>query len=368
VLTGGVLAGASILELAWHRAAWARSAAPSGESTLFDIQRVADGVFFAHARAQAMVNCNAAIFVRSKDVVVVDAHSKPSAAASLIAQIQREVTLRPVRYVVNTHFHFDHMQGNHAYRLTGNKVDFIASATTRQLMQDLAIVRMKESLNQVPKLTDALRERASRSKSAAEKAFCADQIRQLEAYQAELKDFTLELPTISVDKSYALKDPAMDLHIDYHGHSHTSGDVFVFCPQQRAIATGDAIHGYFPNIYDGFPRVWPGTIDSVGHADFKYVLGGHGPAQSDRVVMTSLRNYIEELTEKVAEAKQAGQTVDEVQQRITVASLESLQSNGYAQFLTRTSAEMIPHFGDMPPLQDSVNENLRQVYANLDRV
>ena len=29
---------------------------------------------------------------------------------------------------------------------------------------------------------------------------------------------------------------------------------------------------------------------------------------------------------------------------------------------------MIPHFGDMPPLQDSVNENLRQVYANLDRV
>ena len=37
--------------------------------------------------------------------------------------------------------------------------------------------------------------------------------------------------------------------------------------------------------------------------------------------MTSLRNYIEELTEKVAEAKQAGQTVDEVQQRITVASL-----------------------------------------------
>lgn len=105
VLTGGFLAGASILELAWHRAAWARSVARGSESKLFDIQRVADGVFFAHARAQAMVNCNAAIFVRSKDVLVVDAHSKPSAAASLIAQIEREVTAKPVRYVVNTHFH-----------------------------------------------------------------------------------------------------------------------------------------------------------------------------------------------------------------------------------------------------------------------
>ena len=260
------------------------------------------------------------------------------------------------------------MQGNQAYRLSGNQVDFIASTTTGQLMEDLAMVRMKESVNQVPKLTDALRERAGRSKSAAEKAFCADQIRQLEAYQAELRDFKLELPTITVDTSYALKDPAMDLHIDYHGHSHTAGDVFVFCPRQRAIATGDAIHGYFPNIYYGFPRVWPRTIDSVGQADFKYVLGGHGPVQSDRVVMTSFRNYIEELTEKVAAAKQAGQTVDEVQQRITVASLKSLQSNGYADFLTRAGAEMIPHFGLMPPLQMNVNENLRQVYANLDRV
>ena len=54
-------------------------------------------------------------------VVVVDAHSKPSAAASLIAQIRREVTDKPVRYVVNTHFHWDHMQGDHAYRQTGQR-------------------------------------------------------------------------------------------------------------------------------------------------------------------------------------------------------------------------------------------------------
>ncbi len=137
VWMGGALAGASILELAWHRAAWARAAAPGSDPELFDIQKVANGVYFARARPQAMINCNAGIFVRSKDVVVVDAHSKPSAAASLIAQIKREVTTKPVRYVINTHFHWDHTQGNHAYRLTGEKVDFIASAATRQLMADL---------------------------------------------------------------------------------------------------------------------------------------------------------------------------------------------------------------------------------------
>jgi glyoxylase-like metal-dependent hydrolase (beta-lactamase superfamily II) len=165
-----------------------------------------------------------------------------------------------------------------------------------------------------------------------------------------------------------LRDPAFDLHIDFHGHSHTAGDIFVFCPQQRAIATGDAIHGFLPNIADGFPQRWPGTIDAVGQADFQFLMGGHGPLQTDRTVMTSQRNYIEELTGKVADGKKAGLSVAEMQKRFTVASLKSLQSNGYAEFLVRTSEQSEAHFGKMPPLQEGVNANIQDVYLNLDRV
>jgi cyclase len=62
----------------------------------------------ALARPQALANCNAAIFVNSADVLVVDSHSKPSAAAALIAQIKQQITAKPVRYLVDTHFHWDH--------------------------------------------------------------------------------------------------------------------------------------------------------------------------------------------------------------------------------------------------------------------
>jgi len=367
-IMGSALAGASILELGWYRAAWARAAAPGSDANLFDLQKVADGVYFAHAHPQALINCNAAVFVRSKDVVVVDAHSKPSAAASLIAQIGREVTPKPVRYVINSHFHWDHTQGNHGYRANVGNVDFIATAATKQLMSDLAVARLKESIDGVPPQIDALRERAAHSNSAAEKAFCAEQIRQMQAYLAELKDYTLELPTITFDKSYLLQDPAFDLHLEFHGHAHTAGDVFVFCPQQRAVVTGDASHCFLPFIRDGFPHVWPGTIDSVGRADFKYILPGHGPFQTDRTVMINQRNYIEELTGKVDEGKKAGLAVAEMQQRFTVASLKSLQSNGYEAFLQRINEESNPHFGKMPPLQDAVNVNIGEIYANLDKV
>jgi cyclase len=367
VLMGGALAGASILELAYHRAAWARAAAPGSDSNLFDIQQVANGIYFAQARPQAMLNCNAAIFVRSKDVVVVDTHSKPSAAASLIGQMKREVTPKPVRYVINTHFHWDHTQGSAAYRRTGEKVDFIASVATRDLMAKLSVDRMKASVGEVPKHIDGLRDRAAHSTSAAEKAFCADQVRQLEAYQAELKDYTPELPTITFDKSYVLQDPAYDLHIDFRGHAHTAGDVVVFCPQERAIATGDVIHGFLPFIADGFPRIWPGTIDAIGQADFRNIMPGHAALQTDRTVMTNLRNYIEELTGKVEQGKKAGWTVAEMQQRITVASLKSLHSNGYAGYLARMSEQSHSHFEELPPLQNDVNVNLGEIYRNLDR-
>jgi cyclase len=367
VLAGGALAGASVMELAYHRAAWARAAADGTDAQLFDLKQAADGVFFAHARVQALINCNAAIFVRSKDVVVVDAHSKPSAAAALLAQIKREITTKPVRYVVNTHFHWDHTQGNKAYAQTGEPVDFIATSVTKQLMSELAERRLRESVDGVPAEIEKLRERAAHSNSSEEKAWCTNQTRQMEGYLAEMKTYALELPTITFDKTHVLTDSAFDLHLEFHGRAHTAGDLFVLCPQRRALATGDASHCWLPNLGDGYPRSWPHTIDVVKQADFKYVLGGHGPMQSDRTVMIGQRNYIEELTERVEEGKKAGQPLEEMQKRITVASLRSMRSNGYGEFVASTIAAENPHWGPAPPLQESVNENTRDVFKNLDR-
>jgi glyoxylase-like metal-dependent hydrolase (beta-lactamase superfamily II) len=367
VLMGGALAGASALELGYHRAAWARAAVDPG-SQLFDIEKAAEGVYFAAARPQVRINCNAAIFVGSKDVVVVDTHARPSAATSLLGQIKREITEKPVRYVVNTHFHGDHIQGNQAYRAAESKLDFIASATTKQLMSDLAVARVKEALASVPKQVEEIQARAAKASSAEEKAYCADEVRQLEGYQAELQNFTLELPTITFDKTYVLHDSAHDLHLEFHGHAHTAGDIVVFCPQKRVVTTGDMIIGLMPNMSDGFPRIWPGTIKSVSQLEFTKVLPGHGAIQEGRTAMLNLANYIEELTTRVAEGKKAGLTVDELQKRITVASLKSLQSNGYADYVISNLSRYTANFGERPSLQQGVNWNISAVYNNLDRV
>ena len=74
---------------------------------LFEIKPVADGVYAAIAKPTYRVNSNTVIILLGDGVLVVDANSTPSAARSLIEQIKK-LTPKPVKYVVNTHFHWDH--------------------------------------------------------------------------------------------------------------------------------------------------------------------------------------------------------------------------------------------------------------------
>lgn len=365
---GGILAGASVLETAFLRASWARAQAPGASTILFTIEKVAENVYAALAKPQIMLNCNAAIFVNSRDVLVVDAHSKPSAAAALIAQIRKEITTKPVRYLVNSHFHWDHTQGDAAYKAANPNVDIIASDETKRLMTQLSRNRLKESLESVPAMMDRLQARLAKSNSPADRQFCSEQIRQLQAYQAEMKSYPLELPTITFPNSYLIKDRAGDLHIEFHGHAHTAGDVVVFSPEKRAVASGDMIIGFLPNFGDGYPKPWPKTIDSVGELAFDRVIPGHGPVQDNRARMGQFRNYIEELIQRVEEGKKSGKPLEELRKTITVASLKSLQANGYGAYIADNMDRFTVSVGPSAGLQDRLIGNIDAVYNNLDRV
>ena len=122
------------------------------QATLFDFKKVADGIYGAIAKPTAMLNCNAAVIVNRDHVLVVDTHSKPSAAKALIRQIRDEITQLPVRYVVDSHLHGDHAMGNEAYpEVFGGDVEVISSVKTREWLEKLGMSRLKESLDFVPK-------------------------------------------------------------------------------------------------------------------------------------------------------------------------------------------------------------------------
>src|SRR5215468_2299008 len=355
---GGVLAGATIFEEAFLLAGWARAQAQTANAGLFTIEKVADGVFAALAKPQALTNSNAAIFVLDRDVLVVDAHSKPSAAATLLAQIKKEVTEKPVRYLVNSHFHWDHTQGDTTYKNADPQVEIIASDATKQLMMTLQRDRLKESLDSVPGLIDAVRSRLSRATTAQEREWCNEQLRQLTAYQQEMKDYPLELPTVTFAKDHVINDRSGELQLAFNGKAHTAGDIQVFSPSKKVLASGDAIIGFLPNLNDGFPRPWPKTIDSVGSWKFDHLIAGHGPVQHGRARMTQFRNYIEDLTARIERAKKAGTSPAEIQKTITAATLPTLKEQGFGEYVADNLEKFTVYLGQNTPLQDRLTANI----------
>ena len=284
---------------------------------LFDIKPMADGVYAAIAKPAYKVNCNAAIIVLGDSVLVVDTHSKPSAARALIEQIKK-LTPKPVRYVVNTHFHWDHYQGNEAYPSSWPAgIEIISSEATRQNIQRLGIPRIKNEIVTIPQEIANLKNDLEKAPNAEQRKAIEENIRQAEAYFAELKLMQVTLPTMTFDRSLILRRGSRTVEILWLGRAHTDGDVFVFLPKEKVLVTGDALHGWTPFMGDSYPYDWIQTLDAAEKLDFDSVLGGHGDVMHGRVRFELWKQYFQDLMERTAAAYAEGASLEQVQKTVS---------------------------------------------------
>ena len=365
---GACWTGAALLEQAVFRASHARAMAPETSTRLFEIEKVAPGVYAAIARPQAILNCNAAIFERAQDLLVVDTHSKPSAVIALVAQIKAEVSPKPVRYIVNSHFHWDHTQGAPAYRKLAPGAQIIASETTRQLLSEFGAERLKASLDQVPKALDEARARFAAARTDTERRRVADTVQQLTDYAREMKNYAPELPDITFDRGLILHDKDQELHLVFCGKAHTAGDIMVWSPSRKVIATGDVLHGSTPFIADGFPKLWPIALLRIAEMQFDRVIGGHAAVQQSREPLYLMAAYIDELADVVGRGKQGGKSLEDLQARYTPATLKSLQGP-YRDYLLQAPKYMGTEGGATPEqwLANGVKSNITDVYKTIEK-
>ena len=320
-----------------------RSQAPAPDQ-IFDLKPVVDGVYAAIARPQYKINCNAAVIVLDDGVLVVDTHSKPSAARALMGQI-KSITSKPVKYVVDSHFHWDHYQGNEAYPAAWPQgVEIISSEATRESIEHRGIPRVKHEILEVPKQIDALKADLARATDAGRRAEIQNNLAQAERYLGELRTMQIALPTLTFDRSLILHGKSRTVQILWLGKAHTDGDVFVYLPNERFIATGDGLHGWTPYMNDSHPYDWIRTLKAVEQLDFDYTLGGHGDVMRGKGQFQMWEQYFTDLLRETAAAYTAG------------ASLSNA--------VTRVSAALVPKYtGKMPAtFKDDVVANIQKAY------
>jgi glyoxylase-like metal-dependent hydrolase (beta-lactamase superfamily II) len=313
-----------------------------------------------------MLNCNAAVIVNRDHVLVVDTHSKPSAAKALIRQVREELTELPVRYVVDSHLHGDHAMGNEAYPdAFGAGVEVISSVKTREWLEKLGLPRLKESLESVPKQIADLRARIEKSRDESDRATLRAHIEGLEAYLKEMTPPRVTLPTMTFDSRLVLHRGGREVHLLFLGRAHTAGDVVAYVPSERVIATGDLMHGLLPYMGDGFPDEWPATLRALEALEFDRVVPGHGSVQEGKSVLAEFRGYVEEVTEKVTRGVERGQPLDELQKVISPGSLASLAAGGMRRRVERELGDVFAPEKPAEMLDGSVASNVREVFTYL---
>jgi len=210
----------------------------SGNGQVFDVRAVVGGVYAAIPRPQYVNNCDAAIILLDDGVVVVDSHSAPSVARALISQI-KTLTDKPVKYVVDTHFHFDHFRGNQAYlKVWPQDAEIIASEATRESIERRGVPRLKNEIVTLPQRIENLKADLAKATEAKQKEKLEKGLRVQEDYLAELKTMQATLPTLTFERSLVLHRMSRTVEILWLGKAHTDGDVFVYLPRERLLVTG----------------------------------------------------------------------------------------------------------------------------------
>ena len=294
----------------------AASTTPAADD-IFDIKPIADGVYAAIAKPAYKVNCNAAIIMLGDSVLVVDTHSKPSAARALIEQIKK-LTDKPVRYVVNTHFHWDHYQGNQAYPSSWPAgVEIISSQATRENIEHRGIPRVKYEIATMPAEIEKLKSDLAKATDATQKAELQSNLAQAQDYFAELKSMQVTLPTMTFDRSFVIYRKARTVEILWLGNAHTNGDVWVYLPKEKIIICGDALHGWTPFMGDSYPFDWIKTLDAAEKLDFDQALGGHGDVMHGKDKFEMWKQYFRDLLDETAQAYGNGASLEEAQKQVS---------------------------------------------------
>src|SRR2546429_8742918 len=166
----------------------------------FEIKKVADGVHVAVAAPAYKVNSNTAIIESDDGVVIVDTHSKPSAARVIVERLS-EITTAPVRYVVNTHFHWDHWHGNEVYPAAYPNAEIVTNQLTREAMVTKGLKRIQDHVRQVPREIAQLEAERAAAGAPAERARLEANVRPAASSLAEVPALKPALPPMAFERT-----------------------------------------------------------------------------------------------------------------------------------------------------------------------
>lgn len=243
---------------------------PSWET---EMKQLASNVYAYVQAGGSWFRSNAGLIVGREYAVVVDSLATVGLTQTFIDEM-RKATDKPLRYVINTHHHGDHIWGNHLF----SGADIVCHRRCRE-----------EALK--AEITDP------------------DMLGMMFP-DFDFHGIAATPPDITFEKQFTLYVDEREIQLIYYGPGHTVGDIIVYLPQESIVFAGDLLFLYStPLAMEGCFAGWIEIMEALGNLNAKTYVPGHGPVCGKEGVMES-GEYLALIWEEARKRFDRGMSVD----------------------------------------------------------
>jgi glyoxylase-like metal-dependent hydrolase (beta-lactamase superfamily II) len=261
---------------------------------------------------------NSPVIVDDDEVLIVDSSITPASARALVADI-KAISPKPVRYVIDSHYHYDHAFGNQIF---GPEVQVIGHDNTRRrlLTNVMEQYTYLNSVQPVPARVDALKQRIAQEKDPQQKAALERQVASSLAYLEQVKEIRVTPPAVTFNDTMTLVRGQREIRLLYLGRGHTDTDVVLYLPKERIVCTGDLMESVVSYAGDSYPEEWIATLDKLRALDFDTVMPGHGVVFKGKGKIEAFQRYLRDVLTQVSALKKQGLSAEDAAQKVDVTA------------------------------------------------
>ena len=266
----------------------------------FIVEKIADGVYACIHKIGGKAICNAGIIDIGDGTIIFDTFLSPDAAGELPSLVKK-LKLPPITYVINSHWHNDHIRGNQIF---SKEVDIISTKKTAELI----IINEPKEI-------------------AAEKTYAPKQVAHLDSllnnYQGDHTDRAYQtllmwhgyfaalteneiletrLPNVFIDKEKTIKGSKRNAKLLCYGGGHTESDLILYLPEDKIVFTADLVFiGMHPYLADGYIEDWKNYLTAIEDLEIEKLVPGHGNIgnANDLHMMKAYLEMVEDQVQKM---------------------------------------------------------------------
>jgi glyoxylase-like metal-dependent hydrolase (beta-lactamase superfamily II) len=283
-----------------------------------ELEQLAPGVYLVR-RPEPLrepVEPNALFVVNADDIVVFEGGGAPIVAERTLELI-RSVTDKPVSHLVNSHWHGDHNLGNQVYRAEFPELKIVAHPETHAAMTGAPMDYVERY---VPMLTGLIGEWRAQQEQGELSPRRAELLPSLALMRDELARTIITPPDLLIDDRLVLGRGHREIHVIHPGRGNTPGDLVMWLPEERILATGDLVVHPIPYGFGSYPEEWIATLDRLAGFDFELLVPGHGEVQRDTSYIRRLQALLAEVRRQVAASVAEGKDLEATRESLDISA------------------------------------------------